>query len=426
MLALTDEQGQATDRLNFDAWGVPKEGTDFGTSGNRFAFTSHRFDTELDLYYAGGRMYSPTIGRFISQDTLGLDPNNPDTWNLFSYARSNPTRYVDPTGHAAEDGQPPAWLVGVVEGGQDFIERAQKVPEQVAQGFARLLTPGALENKGEVAERQRQFLAVAKDPKSPFVARVDAAEQALKLQPGVIVEEAVVRPLQEAPGHARAAGVHLAQAATTTNKVDQAVHLLEATKETSEAFTGFAAPLALASGRPKAAAAVPEEALASRAFRAAETVADELAPVVPSSRAAVRLNVLNPEFTPDPTKVLQNITTAQADALAANPSLARSVLSRREYLAGQTSESVARMQYGNAVERLVKIEIEKSPLHSKLFEHFGGPNNPDFAGRGAGLAWGEAFEITTPQAVPRHLARPYGPGLNVVTYQRPPLFRLFP
>jgi RHS repeat-associated protein len=102
VLALTDEAGLATDRLNFDAWGVPKEGTDFGTSGSRFAFTSHRFDTELDLYYAGGRMYSPTIGRFISQDTLSLDPNNPETWNLFNYVRSNPTRYVDPTGHQTE------------------------------------------------------------------------------------------------------------------------------------------------------------------------------------------------------------------------------------------------------------------------------------------------------------------------------------
>jgi len=102
VLALTDEAGQATDRLNFDAWGVPKEGTDFGTSGSRFAFTSHRFDTELNLYYAGGRMYSPTIGRFISQDTLSLDPNNPDTWNLFNYVRANPTRYIDPTGHMAD------------------------------------------------------------------------------------------------------------------------------------------------------------------------------------------------------------------------------------------------------------------------------------------------------------------------------------
>ena len=46
------------------------------------------------------RVYSPTIGRFISQDTPRLDPNNPDSWNLFSYARGNPTRYVDPTGHS--------------------------------------------------------------------------------------------------------------------------------------------------------------------------------------------------------------------------------------------------------------------------------------------------------------------------------------
>jgi len=113
VLALTDEAGQATDRLDFDTWGVPKEGTDFGTSGNRFAFTSHRFDTELDLYYAGGRMYSPTIGRFISQDTLSLDPNNPDTWNLFSYGRANPTRYVDPTGHqTVNPDAPPDDVVG--------------------------------------------------------------------------------------------------------------------------------------------------------------------------------------------------------------------------------------------------------------------------------------------------------------------------
>ena len=106
VLALTDEAGLPTDRLNFDAWGSPKQGTDFGTSGSRFAFTSHRFDTELNLYYAGGRMYSPTIGRFISQDPLSLDPNNPDTWNLFNYGRSNPTRYVDPTGHQTEGANP--------------------------------------------------------------------------------------------------------------------------------------------------------------------------------------------------------------------------------------------------------------------------------------------------------------------------------
>jgi RHS repeat-associated protein len=142
VLALTDEAGQATDRLDFDAWGVPKEGTGFGTSGNRFAFTSHRFDTELNLYYAGGRMYSPTIGRFISQDTLSLDPNNPDSWNLFSYARANPTTFVDPTGHAAlrlATDMPADDVVGK----DAALEDARKTLEQVAKANPQLAGPGS-------------------------------------------------------------------------------------------------------------------------------------------------------------------------------------------------------------------------------------------------------------------------------------------
>jgi RHS repeat-associated protein len=102
VLALTDEQGQAVERIQTDAWGVPSAGTDFGTSGNRYALTSHRYDTELGLYYAGARMYSPTIGRFITQDTLALSVDQLDSWNLFAYVRSNPLRYVDPTGHASD------------------------------------------------------------------------------------------------------------------------------------------------------------------------------------------------------------------------------------------------------------------------------------------------------------------------------------
>jgi hypothetical protein len=140
----------------------------------------------------------------------------------------------------------------------------------------------------------------------------------------------------------------------------------------------------------------------------------------------VKLNVLNPQFKPDPTRVLQNITTAQNARLAANPALARTVLSPAEYAAGRGSVEVARMQYGNAVERLAAREISDSPLLSRLFERFGGPNSPDFVGRGAPLMWAETFDITTVQAVARHLTRPYGPGLNVVTYQRPPLFGVFP
>jgi len=177
VLALTDEQGQATDRLNFDVWGVPKAGTDFGTSGNRFAFTSHRFDTELNLYYAGGRMYSPTIGRFISQDNLGLDPNNPDSWNLFNYAGSRPTFYVDPTGHAwirAQDLKNAGMaFVGAVYGVGEVIAAPGVFTYQATGAFLYNVT-GEWQYKSQAESFARTTEALGKTFQSPehFVASV--------------------------------------------------------------------------------------------------------------------------------------------------------------------------------------------------------------------------------------------------------------
>jgi hypothetical protein len=145
-----------------------------------------------------------------------------------------------------------------------------------------------------------------------------------------------------------------------------------------------------------------------------------------TSGSARPLTVVDSHFRPNPTRVLQNMTNAQNQRLAQNPALARRVLRPREYAAGQKDVRVARMQYGNAVERLVAQEIRDAPLHRRMFERYGGPNNPDFGGNVVGAGWGEAFDITTPGAVAEHLTRPYGPGLNIVTYQRPPLFKLFP
>jgi hypothetical protein len=139
------------------------------------------------------------------------------------------------------------------------------------------------------------------------------------------------------------------------------------------------------------------------------------------------LRILNPHFTPDPKAVLQEITKAQNRALAADPRLARTVLSPKEYAAGQRSERVAPMQYGNALERLVDREIRLSGGHRSLFEHLGGPRRPDFVGQPGSIAGSMNFDITTRAQVAAHLRRPgYGLDLNVVTYQRPRQFRLFP
>jgi hypothetical protein len=100
-----------------------------------------------------------------------------------------------------------------------------------------------------------------------------------------------------------------------------------------------------------------------------------------------------------------------------NLSLATLVLSADELAAAGGSAGVARMQYGNALERLVARRIRNDPELSRLFLHKGGPSNPDFIGVGSLL--GENFDITTPGQVSVHLSRPgYGPGLKCIIYIR--------
>jgi RHS repeat-associated protein len=61
-------------------------------------FTGQRLDG-TGLYYYGARYYDPTIGRFISADTIIPSPMNPQSLNRYSYCLNNPLKYTDPTGH---------------------------------------------------------------------------------------------------------------------------------------------------------------------------------------------------------------------------------------------------------------------------------------------------------------------------------------
>jgi RHS repeat-associated protein len=61
-------------------------------------FTGQRLDG-TGLYYYGARYYDPSIGRFISPDTVVPNPANPQSFNRYSYCLNNPLRYTDPTGH---------------------------------------------------------------------------------------------------------------------------------------------------------------------------------------------------------------------------------------------------------------------------------------------------------------------------------------
>jgi RHS repeat-associated protein len=129
---------------------------------------------------------------------------------------------------------------------------------------------------------------------------------------------------------------------------------------------------------------------------------------------------------PSPQQTLQKVASSASGELASNPALAKTVLSQAQYAAGQGTAGVARMQYGNAMEGLVAQQVQASPELSQMFRHVGGPNRPDFVGRIGSEAVGMTFDVTTTAAAAAHQARPYGLGLQLITYERPETFRLFP
>lgn len=51
-----------------------------------------------DLYDMRNRMYDPTLGRFISQDSWPANSSAPETWNRYVYALNDPIRFADPYG----------------------------------------------------------------------------------------------------------------------------------------------------------------------------------------------------------------------------------------------------------------------------------------------------------------------------------------
>ena len=54
------------------------------------------------MYSFGARFYDPQIGRFISADSIVLQPGDPQNLNRYSYANNRPLNLVDPTGHTAQ------------------------------------------------------------------------------------------------------------------------------------------------------------------------------------------------------------------------------------------------------------------------------------------------------------------------------------
>ena len=76
-------------------------GQNYGSTGSEsFMYTGKPFDSATGLYYYGARYYDPTTGRFVTEDTYGGRMTDPQSMDRYVYARDNPMRYNDPSGHS--------------------------------------------------------------------------------------------------------------------------------------------------------------------------------------------------------------------------------------------------------------------------------------------------------------------------------------
>jgi len=93
-------------------------------------FTGQRLDS-TGLYYYNARYYDPTIGRFISADTIVQSMMNPQCLNRFSYALNNPLKYTDPSGHDAYSD-----TINFCENNDEYIQAVAKIITEAKAGVS--------------------------------------------------------------------------------------------------------------------------------------------------------------------------------------------------------------------------------------------------------------------------------------------------
>jgi RHS repeat-associated protein len=118
-----------------------------GTLPTDFGFTGQRNDATIGLYDYHARWYDPTLGRFISADTIVPDPGTPQDFNRYAYVSNNPLRYTDPSGHCIP--------------GYDCPE-----DRRLSDMVASLWDPAYFESVGDPQAAEQAFLHFLADPAS--------------------------------------------------------------------------------------------------------------------------------------------------------------------------------------------------------------------------------------------------------------------
>jgi RHS repeat-associated protein len=99
---LTQATVTVEEDLDYTPYGIVAS----GSAADHYLFTGKERDSESGLDNFGKRYHASTMGRFMTPDPIGIMKQklrDPQQWNMYSYSRNNPLRFMDPTGMYVAD-----------------------------------------------------------------------------------------------------------------------------------------------------------------------------------------------------------------------------------------------------------------------------------------------------------------------------------
>ncbi len=114
---ITNKDGKIIEKVYFDVWGKREsiDSSQWNTTARSQeantlvsvlditprGFTGHEHVDHADIIHMNGRIYDPTLGRFLQADPFIQGPKNSQSLNRYSYVLNNPLSYTDPSGYFA-------------------------------------------------------------------------------------------------------------------------------------------------------------------------------------------------------------------------------------------------------------------------------------------------------------------------------------
>ncbi|MDI9401217.1 MAG: RHS repeat-associated core domain-containing protein, partial [Verrucomicrobiota bacterium] len=140
-LNVTDDIGATVNHYLYEPFGTVSWALETIPNPFRFVGANGVMDDDNGIHYMRARYYSASLGRFFSEDPLGMSSGDP---NLYNYAMGNPLMQIDPSGEIVPLAIA-AWAgVGAVTGGATYLISTGITGEKRSFGkFMGAVTAGA-------------------------------------------------------------------------------------------------------------------------------------------------------------------------------------------------------------------------------------------------------------------------------------------